>query len=139
MRTNVELDDETEEQLETKVCAFLNRWAQHDLIPQFEKVLAQCRQELVPDLRQKLQALRDQAGLNGRTAPQAKAAVDVRKRSSIGTELGLLRLATWDERRLRGIPTEDLATMAFDTSDHLKAEFADRSTFLAYWRSLWAA
>ena len=136
MRTKLELDDEGAALLEDKLTSFLTRWAQHDLIPQFEKVLTQCRQELLPELRQKLQALRDRAGGTTVTAPRAKPDVDFRKGSSIGTEVNL-RLTDWTDSRLRAIDTQDLATVAFDTSDRLKMEFrGDKSAFLAYWRSL---
>lgn len=48
-----------------------------------------------------------------------------------------LRCKEWNDSQLRAIDSEELAALAFDTSDKLKAEFHDKkSTFLAYWRSL---
>ena len=48
-----------------------------------------------------------------------------------------LRSATWSDAQLRAINREELAGLAFDTSDSLKTEFHGRkSTFLAYWGSL---
>ena len=133
MRTKLELDDETEEQLETKVCAFLNRWAQHDLIPQFEKVLTQCRQELLPELRQRLQAIRDAAGVE---TALVTTVLPVQKRSSVETEMAL-RSTIWNDTKLRRIEDETMAGLAYDCSEVLKKEFGnDRNSFLAYWAAL---
>jgi hypothetical protein len=48
-----------------------------------------------------------------------------------------LRSIRWSDTQLRAIDSEELAALAFDTSDTLKTEFhGKKSTFLAYWQSV---
>jgi hypothetical protein len=49
----------------------------------------------------------------------------------------MLRHTKWTDAQLRAIDTKELAALAFETSDGLKAEFrGHKSVFFAYWKSL---
>ena len=113
-----------ENSLAETLTSFLNRWAENDLVPLFEKQLAELKPMLPLMIRDKL----------GVITP-ATPTVPVRRSLLVETDMAL-RSTIWDDTRIRAIDTEDLAEMAFDLSHHLKAEFSEKGAFLAYWRSL---
>jgi hypothetical protein len=113
-----------EDSLAETLTSFLNRWAANDFVPLLNKHLAEMKSML-------LQTIRDKMGV---TTP-AKAAAPAGKSLLVETDMAL-RSTKWDDSKLRAIDSEDLAEMMFDLSPNLKAEFPNKSAFLAYWRSV---
>jgi hypothetical protein len=119
--------------LQETLTSFLNRWAQHDFIPRFQEKLAQVFQEYLTSTFK--QELKVQGTTKKHVAVQASKGMLEDSRARTETHL---RLTKWDDRKLRLIDSQDLAELAYDASDTLKAEFREKGAFLSYWRKLHA-